>query len=93
MHDEPDLRDAFATQPARHLDPLEHARRRRRRTDRAGLADVVRAVRGRAAVEVVPLDRAGEPLAVRDARDLDLLAGLEGLDGDVLADDERALTA
>jgi hypothetical protein len=33
----------------------------------------------------VPLDRAGEALADRDARDLDLVAGLEALDGDGLA--------
>ena len=39
-----------------------------------------------AALEVVPLDRAGEALADRRARDLDLVAGLERLDGDRVAD-------
>ena len=45
------------------------------------------------AMEVVPLDRPGEALAVGDPAHLDLLARLEGLDGHVLADDEPALTA
>src|SRR5207248_1570458 len=49
----------------------------RRGADRAGLADVVRAVALRAALEVVALDRAGEALALRDAGDLDLVARAE----------------
>ena len=57
---------ALAAHPAGHLHALEDARRRRRRADRARLADVVRAVRHRAAREVVALDRALEALA--DAR-------------------------
>src|SRR5207249_2197721 len=69
-----DLRDPLAAHPAGHPDPLEHARRRRRGADRARLADVVRAVALRAALEVVALDRALEALADRDARDLHLLA-------------------
>src|SRR5262249_51787133 len=76
---------------ARHAHALEDARRRRRRADRAGLADVVRSVRLRPAMELVPPDRPGEALPVRDAAHLHLLAGLERLDGDVLADDELAL--
>ena len=40
----------------------------------------------RAAAEVVALDRALEALALGDAGDLDLVAGLERLDGDGLAD-------
>src|SRR5207248_4830723 len=39
----------------------------------------------RAAGEPVPLDRSLEALADRDARDLDLVAGLEDLDRHVLA--------
>jgi hypothetical protein len=44
-------------------------------------------------VEVVALDRAREALALRDAGDLDLLTGLEGLDRHRLADHERRLAA
>src|SRR5690606_35593970 len=54
--------------------------------DRARGADVVGAVADRPAAEVVALDPALEALADRDPRDLDLLAGLEGGDGDVVAD-------
>src|SRR4051794_9086447 len=82
---QPHLGDALAAHAAGHLDALEDARRVRRRADRAGLPDVVRAVRLRAAVELVPLDRAGEALADPDAGDLDRVAGLEDLDGDRLA--------
>ena len=77
VHGEPDLRDALAAHPAGHADALEDARGRRRGADRARLADVVRAVRDRAAAEVVALDRAGEALADADAGDLDRVAGLE----------------
>src|SRR5919197_2266792 len=85
MDGQADLRDAFAAEAAGHLDSLEDPRRRRGRAYRARLADVVRAVRGRATAEVVPLDRAGEALPDRDARNLDAVAGLEALDGDGLA--------
>src|SRR5262249_36202239 len=55
-----------------------------RRADRSRRADVVRAVRRRAALEVVALDRALEALALGSAGDLDLVAdrervGLHGL--------------
>src|SRR5205814_6635908 len=66
---------------------LDDARRRRRCADRTWGADVVRAVRARAAREVVALDRALESLADTDAGDLDLVARLEDLDGDRLTDD------
>ena len=69
---------------------LEDARRSGRGADRARLADVVRAVRDRAAVEVVALDRAGEALADPDPGDLDRVARLEDLDGDGLADGQLA---
>src|SRR6185437_12017473 len=84
---EPELGDALPAHAAGELDALEHARRRRRRTDRARLADVVRAVAARAGAEVVALDRALEALADPDAGDLDLVTRLEGLDGDRLAFD------
>src|SRR5205085_6615066 len=77
VHRQAELRDALAAHAARHLDALEHARRRRGGADRARLADVVRAVRARAGAEVVTLDRALEALADADARDLDLVARLE----------------
>ena len=65
---EPELGDALAAHAAGHLHALEDARRRRRRADRAGLADVVRAVADGAALEVVALDRALEALADRRCR-------------------------
>src|SRR4029453_7651008 len=71
---------------SRHARPLEDTRRSRRGADGARLADVVRPVRDGAGGEPVPLDRALEALADRDTRDPDLLAGLERLDGDRLAD-------
>src|SRR6266550_4389983 len=86
MDCEADLRAALAAHAAGHLDALEHARRCRRRADRARLADVVRAVRHRPAREVVPLDRALEALADADPGDLHLVPGLERLDGHRLAD-------
>src|SRR5438552_4561441 len=85
VHGHPDLGDALAAHPAGPADALADARRRRRGTDRAGCADVVRAMALRAALEVVALDRAGEALADPDPGDLDPLAGLERLDGDGLA--------
>src|ERR687885_1932376 len=84
------LRNALVAHLARTPDALEHARGIRGGADRARRADVVRAVRHRAAAEVVALDRALEALALRRPGDLDLLAGLEGLDRDRLADGELA---
>src|SRR5438445_213733 len=83
-HGQPELRNALATHAAGHLDALPDARRRRRRADRARLADVVRAVRPGAGAEVVALDRALEALADPDPGDLDLVARLEDLDRDGL---------
>src|SRR3954470_18895762 len=80
------LGDALVAHLARAADALEHARRRGRRTDRARGAHVVRAVGHGAAAEAVALDRALEALALRDARDLDFLALLEDVDGQLLAD-------
>src|SRR4051794_620923 len=85
VHRQTELRDALAAHPAGHLDALANARRRGRRADRAGLADVVRAVRARAGAEIVALDRSLEALADADAGDLDLVARLEDLDRHGLA--------
>src|SRR6266542_1933084 len=90
VDDEADLRAALRAHVAGHADALHDSRRRRRGADGARLADVVRAVRHRAALEVVPLDRSLEALADRDAAHLHLVARLERLDGDVLADDRVA---
>src|SRR3954468_1809102 len=91
LHDrQAELRHALAAHATGALDALEHARGRRGGADRAGGTDVVRAVRLRAGVEVVALDRALEALALRDARDLDDLADLEVLDGHLVADGELA---
>src|SRR4051812_35711217 len=84
------LGDALVAHLARPADALEHARGRRRGADRAGRAHVVRAVALGAAAEVVALDRALEALALADAGDLDLLAGLERRGGHGVAD--RQLT-
>ena len=80
------LGDPLAAHPARHLHALEHAGGIGAGADRARRADVVRAVGDRAAVEVVALDRALEALADRGRGDLHLLAGLELLDRELLAD-------
>src|SRR3954452_11035873 len=88
------LRDALVAHLARTADALEHARGSGRGADRARGAHVVRAVGDRTAAEAVALDRALEALALRDARDLDLLALLEHVHGQLLADLEAlALTA
>src|SRR4051794_18068671 len=86
MNGETDLRPALPAHASGHLDALEDARRRRGRADRAGLADVVRAVRDGAAREVVALDRALEAFAHADAARLDLVARLERLHGHGFAD-------
>src|SRR6201999_176994 len=55
--------------------------------DGAGRAVVlVVTVRAALAFEVVPLHATGEALALRDGRDVDLLAGLEDAGVDLLAD-------
>ena len=74
------LGDALAAHPPGHANALEDAGRVGAGADRAGRADVVRAVRDRPAAEAVALDRALEPLADGDPGDLDALAGLELLD-------------
>src|SRR5437764_14963211 len=84
------LGDALGAHLARAADALEHARGRGRGADRAGRAHVVRAVALGAAAEVVALDRALEALALADAGDLDLLAGLERRGGHRLADGQLA---
>src|SRR5262249_32258639 len=68
------LGDALRAHLAGHAHPLEDARRIGARADRARSADVVGAVRLRAAAEVVPLDRALEALADRDCGHLHPLA-------------------
>src|SRR4249919_1523882 len=93
VHGQPYLRDSLTAQAPGHLLTLQDPRRRRRGADRAGLADVVRPVRLRPAVEPVALDRARKALADPDPGDLHALAGLEGLDGHGLALDELARAA
>src|SRR3954451_6592669 len=83
---QPALGDALGAHVARAADALEHARGRGRGADRAGGAHVVRAVALGAAAEVVALDRALEALALADAGDLDLGAGLEGRGGHGVTD-------
>src|SRR4051812_13906868 len=84
------LGDALVAHLAGTADALEHARGIGRGADRARRAHVVRAVADGTAGEVVALDRALEALALRDPGDLDLLARLEGLDRDGLADGQLA---
>src|SRR3954451_12249674 len=84
------LGDALVAHLAGQAHALEHARGRGARADRARRAHVVRAVALGAGLEPVALDRALEALALRGPGDLDLLAGLEGLDRDGLADQELA---
>src|SRR3954449_6206019 len=84
------LRDALVAHLARPADALEDARGIRGGADGARRAHVVRAVADGAAGEVVALDGALEALALRDAGDLDLVAGLEGLDRDGLPDGQLA---
>ena len=83
-------RDPVASHVARGAHPLEDAGRPRGRADRARSANVVRAVRLRARREVVALDRALKALALRGARDLDLLPDLERVDGHGVADEKLA---
>src|SRR5580704_9827812 len=89
-HGQAALGDAPAAHPARTAHALEHPRRRRRRADRARRTDVVRAVRFRSAREVVALDRSLEALALGLARDLDVVADGERLDGHGLTHEQLA---
>src|SRR4051794_21402521 len=92
-----DLEAALGHALVAHLagaaDALEHARRCGGRADRARGAHVVRAVRDGAAAEAVALDRSLEALALRDAGDLDGLALLEDVDGQLLANLEALALA
>src|SRR5262245_50854838 len=87
VDDETDLRAPLPAHPAGHPHALEDARGRRGGADRARLADVVRPVRDRAAREVVPFDRALEALADADPAHLHVVARLERLRRQRLADD------
>src|SRR3954447_24558101 len=87
------LRDARVPHLAGAADALEDARGRGGRADRARRAHVVRAVGDRSAAEAVALDGSLEALALRDARDLDLLALLEHVHGQLLADLEALALA
>src|SRR5215210_3275335 len=82
------LGDPPAPHPARPPQALEHPGGGGRGADRARRADVMGPVRHGPAAEVVALDRPLEALALGDARHLDLLAGLEGLDGHGVPDRE-----
>src|SRR4051794_26196303 len=84
------LRDALVAHLAGAADALHHASGPGGRADRARGAHVVRAVGLRTGGEVVALDRAREALALRGAGDLDLLADLEHLDRDRVADEQLA---
>lgn len=78
---------AHAAHATGHAQTLEDAARGGAATDRARLAVVaVRTVGGRDALEAVTLHDAGEALALGGAGDVDGRAGLEGRDGDLLAD-------
>src|SRR4029077_8863281 len=77
---------------AGHLQALEHARRGGG-ADGAGLANVHRAVRVRAAANLVPLDEALQALACRGLGDVDELAGGEDLGLELLARLETFIAA
>ena len=77
---------ALAAHAAGAADALEHARRRRRGTDRARRALLCEPWDFGPDGEVVALDRAREALALARAGDLDGLADLERLDGHGVAD-------
>src|SRR5690606_28031900 len=77
------------THPTSHPQALEDSRRRRRATDRAGLAVVtVRTVRGTHAGEAVTLHDTGGALALGGTDHVDLGTGLEHVGGDLLAERE-----
>src|SRR5690606_1099434 len=82
--------DPLVAHTARHALALEHTTRGGATADGAGGAVLaLRAVTGAGATEVVALPDAGEALALALPGHVDLHAGLEDLDGDVLA--ERVL--
>src|SRR5690606_37925870 len=90
VHGETTHREPVTTHASGHLLALEHATRSGGCADRSGLAVVaVRTVRRRDTGEVVALHRSGETLALARANDVDLLAGLESVDRELLA--ERVL--
>src|SRR4051794_6191349 len=83
-------RDALVTHTARHAHALEHTTWGGTATDRAGRTVLaLRTVRAAEALEAVTLHDTRGALALRGAHDVDLLAGLEHLGGDLLA--ERVL--
>src|SRR4051794_35666431 len=84
------LGDALVAHLAGAADALHHAGGPGGGADRARGAHVVRAVGLRTGREVVALDGALEALALGRAGDLDLLADLERLDGDGVADERLA---
>src|SRR5437660_2594257 len=92
-----DLETQLGHAPVAHLawaaDALDDARGRRRGADRAGRADVVRAVCLGTADEVVALDRPLEALSLRYCRDLHARAHLELGNGYGIADLLAALAA
>src|SRR3954469_25274701 len=91
LHDgQPTLGDALVAHLTGALDALHDARRRRRGSDRARRAHVVRAVGLGTAREAVTLDGALEALALRGAGHLHGAADLERLDRHGLTDRELA---
>src|SRR5205085_5682729 len=92
-HLEAALGDTAAAHAAWHAGSLEHTGRVGAGADRARRAYVVGAMGYRSAMKVVAADRAREALADPGARDLHLLARLEGLDGHRVADLRLLLAA
>src|SRR5690606_23802989 len=86
-HLEVEGRDLGGAHATGHAQAAEHASRRGALADRArGAVLLVVAVRRALAAEAVALHAAGEALAAADRGDVDELALLERLDGDLLAD-------
>src|SRR4029079_9938779 len=82
--------DALAAVLPGHLHALEHAGWSGARADRTGRAVLLVVALARALTfEVVALHHAGEALALRDAGDVDALAGREDVGADDLADGVR----
>src|SRR3712207_4078938 len=79
-------RGGLITHLTRHALALEDAGRVRRRPHGAGLPDVVRTVRDRPAAEAVALDGPLETPTLAGGAHVDLLADLERVDADGLAD-------
>src|SRR5206468_10104435 len=84
QHDQVLHGDAVHALMRSHAQSLQHAAGRRARSDRALTTQVVRAVGLRSAREVMKMDRTLEPLALRDAGDVDLVADGEAVDADAL---------